>query len=158
MQETENIQLNPLMEPSPVPFTFDALGWKILLVLLVLSVIYFSFKYYQFYKKNQYRRDAIHRISEIQLNPENTILEIVKQTMFQLKLTALETFGRNKVASLEGDHWLNFLNESGKDTNFIPYQEVIINAIYQDEYQDKSNFNKEEFSKTSIKWIKSHAR
>jgi len=119
--------------------------------------VYLLYKYYINYKKNQYRRDAVFKISEIQNNSENSITEIVKQTMFQIKLTALETFGRNEVASQEGINWLQFLNESGKNTNFELYQEEIINAVYQDEFIENSNFNKDEFTKTSIKWIKNHA-
>ncbi len=157
MQELEDIQLNPIIEPTRVPFSFDAIGWKILIVFIILLTIYLLYKYYLNFKKNQYRRDAVFKISEIQNNSENSITEIVKQTMFQIKLTALETFGRNKVASLEGINWLQFLNESGKNTNFELYQEEIINAVYQDEFIENSNFNKDEFTKTSIKWIKNHA-
>jgi len=157
VQELEDIQLNPIIEPTPVPFSFDAIGWKILLVFIILLITYLLYKSFLNYKKNQYRRDAAFKISEIHNNSENSITEIVKQTMFQIKLTALETFGRNKVASLEGINWLQFLNDSGKNTNFVGYKEEIINAVYQDEFIENSNFNKDEFTKTSIKWIKNHA-
>lgn len=157
MQQAENISLTPILEPTPVVFSFDAIGWKILLVLLVLMSTYLLYKYYLYYKKNQYRRDAVTRITEIQINSNCSIIEVVKQTMFQIKLTALKTFGRNKVASLEGEKWIHFLNESGKNTNFYVYQEEILNAIYKNELKENNNFNKEDFLKTSIKWIKNHA-
>lgn len=157
MQQVEDIQLKPIIEPTEVPFSFDTIGWKMLFVFIAFLVIYFIYKYYLNYKKNQYRRDAILHISELNNNSENSITEVVKQTMFQIKLTALETFGRNKVASLEGVNWIQFLNKSGKNSNFDPYQETILNAVYKDEIIEKSKFNKEEFTKTSIKWIKNHA-
>jgi len=78
--------------------------------------------------------------------------------MFQVKLTALHTFGRKKVASLEGEQWLQFLDKSVKNSNFDQYHDVIFRAVYKDEFLPSSDFNKEVFINSTIKWIKNHAR
>jgi len=158
MQEQQDIQLKPLIEPTPVEFTMDTIGWKVLFVLIAMMVLYAIYKYYLHYKSNQYRRDAIAKITVIQSNPELSLPVFITQIMFQLKQTALYAFGRKKVASLEGNQWFQFLEENAKGVNFNNYQNAISEAIYKDEVSEESNFNKEEFVKTSINWIRNHAR
>lgn len=158
MKQSNNIDLKPIMEPAPVSFSFDTIGWKILFALIIVLLVYLLYKYYQNYQKNRYRRDAVLRIVKLNNNKNIELSDFIKQIMFQLKQTALETFGRNKVASLEGDNWLLFLKESGKNTDFSPYKEDIAKAVYQDNVKVESHFNKENFTELSIKWIKKHAR
>lgn len=157
MQQTNSIELKPIMEPTPVAFTFDTVGWKILFMLIVVMAIFIAYNLYKKYKKSQYRRDAISTILKINLNNEIELSNFIKQIMFQLKQTALETFGRSKVASLEGDNWLQFLKETGKNTDFTSYKEEIFSSIYKDKTVLKDRFNKKEFTELSIKWINSHA-
>jgi len=158
MQEQQDIQLNPIIEPTPVEFSMDTIGWKVLFVLLTMMVLYAIYKYYLFYKSNQYRRDAIAKIIVIQSNSELSLPVFITQIMFQIKQTALYAFGRKKAASLEGNQWFQFLEENTKGVNFNKYQNAISEAIYKDEVSEESNFNKEEFVKTSINWIRNHAR
>ena len=158
MQEQQDIQLKPLIEPTPVEFTMDTIGWKMLFFVLLISVLYGIYKCYLHYKSNQYRRDAIVKIAAIESDSELSIPEFITQIMFQIKQTALFAFGRKKVASLEGNQWLQFLEENAKGASFSKYQNAISEAIYKDEVSEESNFNKEEFVKTSINWIRNHAR
>lgn len=158
MQQTEPIQLSPIIEPTPVEFSMDTIGWKFLFVLLIIIALYFIYKYYLHYKNNRYRREAITRIQLINSNNEITIVELITQIMFQVKQSALFTFGRKKVASLKGESWFTFLDKSAKGSNFSFYGAVITDAVYKEKILKNSNFNKEEFIKMSINWIKNHAR
>ena len=158
MQQSENIQLNPVIEPYPVPFTMDTIGWKILFFLLFIVIVFIAYKFFMYYKSNQYRREAIAKIQSISTNSEISIFEFINRVMFQVKLTALHTFGRKKVASLEGEQWLQFLDKSVKNSNFDQYHDVIFRAVYKDEFLPSSDFNKEVFINSTIKWIKNHAR
>ncbi len=157
MEPTENIQLSPLMEPGPVAFSMDTIGWKILFALILMTLLYFVYKYYLHYKHNKYRRVAIAKILEINQLPDHEIPSIITQIMFQIKQTALQTFGRKEVASLEGSQWLRFLDKTARNVRFSDYKEIIHAAIYKGKISSEVKFDKNDFVKNSIKWIKSHA-
>jgi len=157
MEQTENIKLSPLMEPSPVAFSMDTIGWKILFALILMILLYIVYKYYLHYKHQKYRRKAVSKILEINQLPNQEIPSIITQIMFQIKQTALQTYGRTKVASLVGNKWLQFLDETAKDVRFSDYKDIIHSAVYKDEISSGVNFDKNDFMKNSIKWIKTHA-
>ncbi len=157
MAQGENIRLEPIMETAPVPFTMDTIGWEIVFLILLGAMAYLVNKYYQHYRNNKYRREAILKISDIGQKNTNSISSMITQIMFHLKQTALKTYDRKTVASLEGKRWLQFLDEKVKGSYFLNVREVIVNAIYKDEYDKNGDFNKSDFVKMSIKWIKDHA-
>jgi len=115
------------------------------------------YKYYLHYKKNKYRREAIQSISEIEFNKEYSVSSLIVEIMFLIKQTALQTYGRNKVASLEGEKWLEFLDKKVKGVNFKQYQKVINDAVYLDKYDQTNSFSKGDFIRISKKWINEHA-
>ena len=157
MKEVQNIELSPLMEPSPVEFSMDTIGWKILFVLLLIIIIYSAYKIFLHYKHIKYRRNAVAKIIEISQLSDKEIPFVITQIMFQIKQTALQTFGRKKVASLEGEKWLQFLDETANGVNFINYKDVILTSIYKNEISSEMSLDKDDFIKNSIKWIKKHA-
>jgi len=157
MEEVGNIKLSPIMEPSPVAFSMDTIGWKILFALLLIIILYSAYKFYLHYKHNKYRRDAVAKIVELSQLSDNELPSMITQIMFQIKQTALQTFGREKVASLEGDSWLQFLGETAKDVHFMDYKDIIISSVYKSEVSSEKDFDKNDFVNNSIKWIKNHA-
>lgn len=155
MIEDTNISLKPIIEADPVLYSFNTLGWKIVISLLIVMLIYFVHKYFQKYNKNKYRINAIKNITS--LESKITDSEFVTQIMYNLKQTAIESYGRKSVAFLEGENWLKFLDDKFKDANFINQNELITSAIYKKDISSDHNLNREEFRTTSIKWIKNHA-
>jgi len=158
MEQTENIQLSPLMEPIPVEFSMDTIGWKILFALVLISLLYFVYKFYLHYKRDKYRREAVAKIQEINQLSDYEMPSIITQIMFQLKKTAMLTFGKKEVASLEGSEWLQFLEKTAKGVRFADYKDVIHSSVYKSEISSEVNFDKNDFVKNSMKWIKKHAR
>jgi len=157
MQQTENIQLMPIIEAEPMMFTMDTIGWKVLFFLLFLTVVFIVYNYYMHYKNNAYRRDAILKISEMALNDTISKSDLITQTMFQIKQTALQSYNKKTVASLEGIKWLQFLDAKVKGNIFSKYQNIINDAVYKNEFKNKNDFNRDEFINMSINWIKKHA-
>ena len=149
-QQSEDIQ--GIIEPSPVPFTFDTLGWKIVGLILLLILIRIAYKAYQRYQKNAYKRDAIKLISSLEKNTENVPFETVSTA---LKKVALISYGRETVAALYGLSWLAFLQEKGKNTPFMNYKDDLPDVIYSKKTLEKTKT--EELLKLSKKWIKTHA-
>jgi len=157
MQELETIELSPVLEPSPVVFTMDTIGWKILFILLLMFLCFGIYRYYRYYKSNAYRRYAVSEIKKISTDNLESIDALIVQVMFQLKQTALQTYNRKTVASLEGQEWLNFLDEKGKTKTFSGYHDVISKAVYKNKFSNEPNFNQDDFIKMSINWINNHA-
>ncbi len=153
----KTVELGALLEASPVPFSMDTMGWKILFGILVLLTLGLVYRYYKFYKKNAYRRTAVFNIKQLAKAHHNNDVSLILETMFQLKQTALQTYNRTEVASLKGLEWLRFLDEKGKTTHFSKDEIIITQALYNNQFDAKSQFSSSAFVQSSIKWIKTHA-
>ena len=152
----QTVELGALLEASPVPFSMDTIGWKILFGILTLLILQLLYKYYKFYKSNAYRRVAILKITQLAVANQNSSVYLISEIMFQLKQTALETYSRTEVASLKGLQWLQFLDNKGKTTDFSKNETVITEALYNNELDESNQFNSNAFVASSIKWIKTH--
>jgi hypothetical protein len=154
---SSSLDLGNIREPEPVAFTFDTIGWQVLFLVLFLVILFIIYKVHQKYQHNKYRRDAIQSIEEIATtfgnNPVNGIIE----TLFILKKTALQTFSREEVASLNGEKWLDFLDQKAKHTNFKAYKNLVAHVVYKNEMNFENDFNKNTFISMSKTWIKEHA-
>ncbi|MFL0354295.1 DUF4381 domain-containing protein [Xanthomarina sp. GH4-25] len=154
--EVPPLELGNIMEPAPIPFSFDTTGWKVLFVVLVVLCVYLLYRLYLNFKHNQYRRDAVAEIVALNQDAKLPELEFITKSVFILKRTALQSYPRESVASLQGNDWIAFLDKTKRDVNFSKYKQDIANAVYCETFNN-TNFNKEEFFKMSLKWIKNHA-
>lgn len=156
---TNELELGAILEPDPIPYSFNTLGWKIIFVLLVFLGLYVMYKLWVKYRNNQYKRDAKTEILALLKNTELPIPVFISKVLFVLKQTALESYDRAEVAALQGDAWLLFLDKTAKvsGTNFMTYKNQIADALYRDAFDDSTNFDKNEFSQLTINWIKKHA-
>lgn len=64
-QKAELLQLGPLQEPPPVPFTFDTVGWPILVVIIGISLLLIAFFLIRKHIRNRYRRAALQELQLI---------------------------------------------------------------------------------------------
>ena len=156
-QEESNevaIDLQPLYEPDPVPFSFETIGWKVLLVLLLIGVLFVVIKQYKLYKKNAYRREALQQLNNFSIQ-KNENFETINNINILLKKVAIIAFGREEVATLTGNNWLLFLESKSKNTPFINFESVFKNAIYKNENTEEVKLN--DLVIITKKWIKTHA-
>ncbi|WP_034062477.1 DUF4381 domain-containing protein [Lacinutrix jangbogonensis] len=153
----QTVELGALLEASPVAFTMDTLGWKILFGILILVTMWFLYRYYTAYKKKAYKREAVLKIKHLAELYKSNDVSLISETMFQLKQTALQTYNRTEVASLKGIEWLRFLDKKGNTTSFSKNENIITSALYNNKLDETSLFNRSDFVKSSIKWIKTHA-
>lgn len=156
MLQVEDIKLKPLITPDPIAFTMETIGWQILFGLLALGVLLVSYKIYTKHKKNAYRREAVAQIQKLLTNNEYETSKVIAQIMFILKQTALQTYSRYQVASLEGENWLIFLDSKLKTPTFVNDKDIIASAVYQDKFEHTSTFKVADFANNSITWIKHH--
>ncbi len=139
-----------LIEPSPVQFSFNTPGWYFTGILLIIVIIVLSIRWLIAYRKNAYRREAIVILETYDNKPEE-----LAQILTTLKIVAIATFGREKVASLSGADWFKFLNSSSKKASFTEVEKQVLHANYNDEVIDGDIFQK--LLSISKKWILTHA-
>jgi hypothetical protein len=137
-----------IIEPDPIPFSFQAPGWYFLFALLLIISAILFFNWLKHYRKNTYRRHAIEKINNITDEDLNELLII-------LRLTAIQTFGRKNVAGLYGNEWFAFLDSKVRQPLLSPYEKMIMDFIYKEKAIKSSQF--EEISANTKKWIKTHA-
>lgn len=147
---SQNIpEIGSLYEPVPVAFSFEAIGWTILLTIFILSLALSLYLWLKSYNKNKYRREALARLGQLR-KPEH-----LPEIFVILKYTAMITYGREKIARKTGKEWLVFLDQTAKNSSFEKHASLILRAIYTDLPPEHSDF-------LSVKtqashWIKSHA-
>lgn len=151
---TYNSSIGSLIEPEVIAYSFNTLGWYVIMGLVVLFVLIVGIIRYRKYKMNAYRREAVKQIETIiQQENNNTIYEI--NTL--LKILALRLLGRRKVASLIGEEWFLFLNSSMNLQSDIQENqfEKFTNALYNPATKlDKHSI--EEFAEFATLWVKNH--
>ena len=150
------IDLGPLYEPDAVRFSFETQGWYLLCLFLLLVATFLFFKWLKRYRKNGYRRDALKTIASIEQNSQSQHEAYqLNDIWVLLKLVAIEAFGRQQVAQLYGNDWLEFLESKGKNTPFTDYKQHISNTIYEPISVDQKEAKA--LIEISKLWISTHA-
>ena len=159
-EPTQNttLDLGAIIEPSPVPFTFETIGWKIVFFLLALLCAFVAYKIYKNYKKKQYLRDAVAEIQKLKQQTELSPVALINSVLFVLKDTAMQSFSRQEVAGLYGSEWISFLDSKDPTTHFKTDESLILDAVYKHKLNNRASFNKDQFTNKSIHWIQHHAR
>jgi Domain of unknown function (DUF4381) len=101
-------KLHDYYQPAPPLWIPQTIGWYVLFTLIALLLIWLLFRAVRRWFANRYRREALRELATA--TPD--------QFSVLLKRVALAAWPREKVASLSGDDWLNFLSKSVKDNTF----------------------------------------
>lgn len=150
------IDLGPLYEPDTVRFSFETSGWYVLGIFLLLVAAFLFIRWLKRYRKNAYRREALKTITRIEQHPQNqNETNQLNEIWVLLKLVAMKSFGRQEVAQLYGDDWLEFLESKGKNTHFTQYKQIILNSLYEPVAIDMKEIKA--LIKLSKQWIRTHA-
>lgn len=150
-------QIGSILEPDPIAFSFETIGWKILLVSFLLLALVLLRIWYSNYKKNTYRRIGAQKLTNLKLAKNINNTQKVTTSMFVLKEIALQSYPRNVIASLTGINWLEFLSNSCKGTDFKKFKILIDEAIFKKNITNNVSNEIEELVTLSIKWVKNHA-
>jgi hypothetical protein len=106
-------RLHDIAVPPPIPWWPPAPGWYAVggvgLVLVGVAGSAAGSRWW----RNRYRRAAL---KELRRLPRGG--NLVPALAELLKRTALAAFPRDRVASLTGERWLRFLNETGRTDDF----------------------------------------
>jgi hypothetical protein len=120
-------RLHDIVTPPPVPWWPPAPGWYVVggvgLVLLGVAAWAAVGRWWA----GRYRRAALRELDQLPRGGK-----VVPAVAELLKRTALAAFPRDRVASLTGDRWLQFLNATGRTEDFTRYPGTVLgDAQYQ---------------------------
>lgn len=103
-------QLAPAHAPPPADWWPPAPGWWALAIILILIIATLSYRYRR--PAARVRRAAL---AELKLLERASIddTELARRLAHLLRRYAVAQFGRDKVASLAGNHWIAFIIEHG---------------------------------------------
>ena len=151
---SQSEELGNILEPDPLTFTFETIGWKILAILLFIGAIVVLFRKLKLYHKNKYRREAIRKLKMAEVENVSSQDKLNRLNII-LKQVAIISFGREQVAALYGESWFSFLDSKQKNSEFGKYSDTFKNALYKDIEVDNDTL--ESISGITVKWINQHA-
>jgi hypothetical protein len=102
--------LHDLVMPVPVSWWPPAPGWVIVSALLVMVLGWWLIRAIQHWQSNSYRREALVLLEKIG-GSEAELPTLIKRV-------ALSAYPRERVASLTGEQWLAFLDQTGHTNVF----------------------------------------
>jgi Domain of unknown function (DUF4381) len=138
-------KLHDFYQPPPPAWTPQTIGWYGVFAILAILSMWITIRSVRRWLANRYRREALREL--VLLQPE--------QFSTLLKRTALSAWPREKVASLNGEAWLNFLNETADDSIFQcnpgnRIEEISLRPIIL------SGNDEQELRKLTAEWIRRH--
>ena len=154
MQETIK-GMEPIIPPESVSFWTPQPGWYFVLVLVLGLFGYVVYAYFQYRKRNKYRRIALIELTKLENQPDPAALLPLLNRI--LKATALAGYPRDEVASLHGKPWLEFLDRTESSCSYTTKGELLADTVYREPTSveiDAQTF--QELLEMGNIWIKKH--
>jgi len=136
----ELAQLRDIHLPQPVGWWPLAPGWYVLAILVLLMVFALGYIMRRYYLNGQAKRQALRLLTQYQQqHTRETNSQLTSARVSELlKRVALVYFPRARVASLQGESWLSFLNETGKGVDFNQVRYNLLEQPYHPHASDDS--------------------
>ncbi|GJL62840.1 DUF4381 domain-containing protein [Candidatus Nitrospira salsa] len=146
-------QLRDLHIPDPVSFWPPALGWWVVL-LLVLICVALGVWVKRYRQSTAPRRTALAELTDLQVQFHETqdTVKLMAGLSELLRRYALVCFSRQNVAGLTGAAWLKFLNEHAKTPLFASKQAQL--ALTLVPYGAQESVETEEMINLVKQWVK----
>ncbi len=121
-------QLHDIHLPASVSWWPLALGWWLLLALLVV-ILLVGYGFYRRYQRQRWRREALALLRQLQQQSLTPKMLVVEYSQL-LRRVAISRFPRTEVAALTGEQWLVFLDQQMKVPGFQQQGRMLITAPY----------------------------
>jgi hypothetical protein len=138
-------KLHDFYQPPPPAWIPQTIGWYVLFALLAVLAIAIAIHLTRKWLANRYRREALRELADLQ----------PQQFSELLKRTALSAWPREKVASLSGSAWIDFLNKTAHGELF---QNAPANAVEECAIRSASISGQDEqtLRQAVATWIRRH--
>lgn len=149
-------QLKDIHLPAPVSWWPLAPGWYLLMLLVLLLLVYLTYAAHQRYRAALAKKQALVLLASYQEQyaQDANVARTSAQISELLRRVALVYFPRAQVASLYGEAWLHFLNQTGKGINFNGVRHMLLDAPFKAQNQ----LNLEPLFNQARQWIKQRRR
>lgn len=149
------LELRDIHLPDPISWWPPAPGWWLLLGLILLAVAAgFLFRLYQ--KKQALKKQVLAEFENIchQYEKEKNSTELVQSLSILLRRACISFYPRSEAASLTGEAWLGFLDDTGQDKTFsTEHGKLIASAPYLSE-NTTLDFDTEKLIELCENWLK----
>ena len=138
-QSAQMPQADPLAElrdihmPQFMDIWPPAIGWWLLVALVLTLLIYGGYRLYRRWRGNRYRREAIAELKALRVDYQSHGDDARYIAGFQalLKRVALTYYPREDVARLTGESWVAFLDRTARSQKFsMGKGQTLIDANY----------------------------
>lgn len=150
--------IDEIILPEAVSWWPTAPGWKVLAIIIVILLLFICVRWMKRWWRNRYRREALRQLVQVQHHAGKQLQEVVAVLPYYLKVTALQAYPRQDVASLSGDNWLAFLDKQYSGAAFsegIGRKLLAVAYLPQDQWQ-LSEKDSEALISMSRLWITRH--
>lgn len=124
--------------------------WYILITILAIAIIFFIIRHFMKQAKLKRFNHINEQIIALENNTNLTDAEVVIEVSTLLKRIAMLKFAAQKPEFLSGKEWVDFLNRTGKTTDFSASHMESLGNIYKNNMFN----NKEQFFTTVRVWIR----
>lgn len=149
---------NPLAElkdvhlPAPVSIFPLATGWYIVIAIIFILVAVLTWWRLRRHKKKQQQQEIFNLLKQIKANAVTTSDEkTIEECSILLKRVAVAKFPEQKPQLLFGKNWLQFLDKTGKTSEFTTGYGHYLGEIYQKQQLE----DKKAFFALIEKWLRS---
>jgi len=116
-QSTELIkQLHDIHSPPLISLWPPAIGWWIIALFIILTTAWYYYKYY--FIAHKIKRAALKKFKQLQQLHYKNQNQLVIDLSILLRRVALAKFPQHQVAKLNGNTWLQFLDQTGNTKEF----------------------------------------
>lgn len=146
-------KLHDIHLPPTIGWWPMAYGWYVLLIILLLItslLIAFWYRRYHYSRAKKQACKLLHTYEQEYQRQGNAAITCAKISEL-LRRVALAYFPRQKVANLQGEAWINFLNQTAKNINFNDVRQHLLEFPYQNQVQE---INLKPLFTRAYAWIK----
>ncbi len=156
-QAAPDVQLADIHLPASPGFWPPAWGWWLVLALALMLLVLLALKWRRYRQRKQRQQQVLEALKqlELRLQKEKNTAAIAELNIL-LRRLALMHYPRQRVASLTGQQWLQFLDESGQMQDFTQGAgQLLAAAPYQAGMPESADLDA--LVKAVRKWVKQMA-
>ena len=141
------------VSPPDVSWLPQTAGWAWLGGILITVALFRAWRWLQHWHRDRYRREAVARLRG--LSPEALGEQLIAEINKLLKLTAMVAYSRERVASLYGEQWVDFLNRQCATVPFSSDQaRLLATGAYNPVRLEVATANA--LLQASLVWVREH--
>lgn len=149
-------QLRDIHLPEPVSWWPPAPGWWLVALVVVGLLVVGGRIFIKYIRRNRYRRVALVELRCLQEKRQNyPPRDLLERLASLLKQVAIQSCGRHRVASLTGERWLQFLDDTGRTDQFSGGAGRLLGG---DHYRPEVKMVPEELFQLAEKWLRGHRK